>query len=475
VEAQVLYRTRPAFYKNFWLLGGFPFAFVGPNLHRAAGPHSSFTILNKNMKKQLLTLALLLSTAFSHAQSDNVGLGIVTPDASAKLDVTSTTQGMLMPRMTSAQRAAIASPALGLVVYQTDVIMGLYYYDGVFWRNLSNDQLVDASGQIIPPGTVTTFAGSGTSGSTDATGTAASFSFPSGVAIDAGGNVYVADVVNQKIRKITPAGVVTTFAGSGASGSTDATGTAASFGDPYGIAVDASGNVYVADQSNHKIRKITSAGVVTTFAGSGSQGSTDGTGTAASFNYPLGVAVDAVGNVYVADRGNNKIRKITPAGTVTTLAGNGVQGSTDATGTAASFYYPYGVAVDAGGNVYVADQSNHKIRKITPAGVVTTLAGSGSQGSTDAMGTAASFIYPLGVAVDAGGNVYVADGGNHKIRKITPTGTVTTFAGSGSIGSTDGTGTAASFYYPTGVAIGTGGNMYVADRYNHKIRKANTR
>jgi len=209
--------------------------------------------------------------------------------------------------------------------------------------------------------------------------------------VDGSGNVYVGDEVNHKIRKITSAGVVTTLAGSGSSGSADGTGTLASFNNPYGVAVDLSGNVYVADKGNFLIRKITSGGVVTTLAGSGSSGSANGTGTAASFNYPFGVAVDGSGNVYVGDYENHLIRKITSAGEVTTLAGSGSSGSANGTGTAASFSSPYDVAVDGSGNVYVADYYNHLIRKITSDGVVTTLAGSGSSGSANGTGTAASF------------------------------------------------------------------------------------
>ena len=219
--------------------------------------------------------------------------------------------------------------------------------------------------------------------------------------------------------EITPE--VTTLAGSGSQGSANGTGTAAAFYLPTDVALDGSGNMYVADYNNHLIRKITSAGVVTTFAGSGSEGSADGTGTAASFNQPVGVAVDGSGNVYVADYTNHLIRKITSAGVVTTLAGSGSQGSTNGTGTAASFYHPTGVAVDGSGNVYVGDAGNHLIRKITSAGVVTTLAGSGSLGSANGEGTAASFNYPSGVAVDGSGNVYVGDWGNHLIRKIATT------------------------------------------------------
>lgn len=250
-------------------------------------------------------------------------------------------------------------------------------------------------------------------------GTVASFNYPVGVAADASGNVYVADFGSQKIRKISPAGVVTTLAGSGAVGDVDGTGTAASFYSPHGIAVDALGNVYVAERDNNKIRKITPAGVVTTLAGSGFQGSTDANGVAATFNQPHGIAVDAAGNVYVADRSNQKIRKIIPNGDVTTLAGSGIAGAADGQGTAATFSEPVSIAVDGSGNLYVADNSNHKVRKITASGLVTTLAGSGAMGDTDGVGAAASFSHLYGVAVDAiPGYVYVADRLNHKIRKI---------------------------------------------------------
>ena len=329
-----------------------------------------------------------------------------------------------------------------------------------------------AIASLVNAQTVSTLAGSGTRGNTDATGVDASFRNPNQIAVDTSGNVYVADYNNHSIRKITPAGIVTTYAGGGSQGSANGTGASASFYYPSGVAVDGSGNVYVADGGNHKIRKISSAGTVTTLAGNGMAGDSNGTGSNASFNYPSAVAVDTLGNVYVADLGNHKIRKITSAGVVTTLAGSGSQGSANGTGASASFYSPYGLAVDTSGNVYVADSFNHKIRKITSAGVVTTLAGSGSQGSADGTGTAASFLNPNGVSVDASGNVYVADTYNLKIRKISSTGVVTTIAGSGSQGSTDGAANVASFNNPFSVAYdATTGNIYVADNGNNKIRK----
>ncbi|MBL7817665.1 MAG: T9SS type A sorting domain-containing protein [Saprospiraceae bacterium] len=351
-------------------------------------------------------------------------------------------------------------------------------YSGVavsYPRNVAITSLTPTNSGGAITGTyaaVTTLAGSGTAGSTNGTGTAASFSNPYGIAIDASDNTYISDLGNYRVRKTTSAGVVTTFAGSGTSGSTDGTGTAASFGSMGKVGIDASGNLYVADRTNAKIRKVTPAGVVTTFAGSGSAGSTDGTGTAASFNGPEGVVVDGSGTVYVADYGNHKIRKITAAGVVTTFAGSGTAGGTDRTGTAASFNGPEGIALDADGNVYVAEFLGNKIRKITPAGAVTTLAGSGTASSTDGTGTAASFNGPSGVAVDAAGLVYVIDFSGHKIRRITPAGLVTTIAGSGTAGSTNGTGTAATFNNPVSTALSTAKNYLLITEYSgNRIRK----
>jgi sugar lactone lactonase YvrE len=297
-----------------------------------------------------------------------------------------------------------------------------------------------------------------------------------GVAVDSAGNVYVADFGNNIICKVTAAGVMTTLAGAaGAFGSTDGTGAAARFSGPFGVAIDSTGNVYVADQGNSTIRKVTTAGVVTTLAGTaGTVGSADGTGSAARFGGPISVAVDSTGNVYVADRGNSTIRKVTTAGVVTTLAGTaGAFGSADGTGADARFSGPIDVAVDSAGNVYVADSNNFTIRKVTPAGVVTTLAGTaGMTGSADGTGADARFSSPTGVAVDSAGNVYVADYFSHTIRKVTAAGVVTTLAGTaGAVGSADGTGVAARFSGPIGVAVDSAGNVYVADQNNSTIRK----
>jgi sugar lactone lactonase YvrE len=330
-----------------------------------------------------------------------------------------------------------------------------------------------ASGTVNFP-FVTTFAGSlsNTFGSTDGIGTNASFRNPTGVAFDLAGTMYVADALNNRIRKIDTGGVVTTFVGS-TSGSTDGTGTNATFSVPYGITVDSAGTVYVTETANSRIRKITPAGVVTTLAGNLSNltGNTDGTGTNARFFNPTGLALDSTGNIFIADQGNHRIRRITQAGVVTTFAGS-TQGSADGTGTNASFWSPAGVAFDSVGNLYVADRGNNRIRRITSAGVVTTFAGSLSNtiGSTDGTGTNASFNLPFGVAVDSAGNVYVADQVNNRIRRITSAGVVTTIVGSSS-GSADGIATNVGFNVPTGLAVDSTGTVFVADEYNHRIRK----
>lgn len=318
------------------------------------------------------------------------------------------------------------------------------------------------SGTVAPEIRVTTLAGQvGSRGSADGTGTAASFNVPSATAVDASGNVYVADFNSCTIRKITPAGVVTTVAGQAdACGNVDATGTAARFNRPEGITVDKSGNLYVADRDNSAIRKITTAGVVTTLA--------------RNAGFLTSLVLDASGNLYGTDFYGCSIRKITSAGVVTTFAGvTSLCSYADGTGTAARFNYPSGIAMDKSGNIYVAGNDDQTIRKITPSGVVTTLAGqAGISGSADGTGPAARFNYPFGIAVDASGTVYVSENSNNTIRKITPDGVVTTLAGlAGFSGSTDGRGTVARFYSPAGLAIGPDGKMYVADGSNDTIRK----
>jgi len=264
----------------------------------------------------------------------------------------------------------------------------------------------------------------GVSGINDGTGSAARFNYPGSMAFDSAGNIYVNDFGNHTMRMITAAGAVTTLAGlAGTAGTNDGAGAAARFNGPAVLDVGPDGNVYLADFNNHTIRKVTPAGVVTTLAGlAGTAGTNDGTGIAARFNTPIGVAVDSATNVYVGDSQNHSIRKITPAGEVTTLAGRlGQPGSANGIGSAARFYYPTCAAVSTNGNLYVADGNNNTIRRITPVGTVTTLAGLARQaGSVNGTGSAARFRGPIGVAMDSAGNLYVADWNNHRITKGTP-------------------------------------------------------
>lgn len=315
-------------------------------------------------------------------------------------------------------------------------------------------------------------------GSADGTGTAASFNNPTGVAVDSSGNVYIADVNNHKIRKITSAGVVTTLAGSGSAGSTNSTGTASSFNTPYGVATDGT-NVYVADYGNHLIRQIVIAtGATTTIAGTANtSGTADGTGAAARFNNPTGLVVVGT-DLYVTDLGNNTIRKVViSTGVVTTIAGtaSATTGSADGTGTAATFGKPFGITAEGTTNLYVADSFNNTIRKIVIAtGVVTTFAGTaGAGGNADGTAGTAAFKTPTGIAL-SGANLYVADTANNCIKQIViATQAVTTVLGStsGLTGNFDAIGTNARFSAPTGLGANSG-LIYISDTTNQRIRVA---
>lgn len=301
--------------------------------------------------------------------------------------------------------------------------------------------------------------------------------------LDSGGNLYTTDTNMGVVHKITKMGVITLFAGAASvQGSADGSGSSAQFNRPHSISIDASDNLYVADTGNHTVRKISPTGVVTTLAGIGMgriYGSADGTGAAAQFTNPQGIASDTQGNMYVAETSIHIIRKISPTGIVTTLAGTpGVQGHADGTGTAAQFNWPIDIAVDAAGNLYVTDSGNSTIRKLSPSGVVTTLAGSARQYSTvDGTGAEAQFEKPEGITIDPLGNLYVTDSTAGTIRKITSSGVVTTFAGTPDFRwvaegmGADGVGAAARFQSPHGITIDRSGNLFVADSGNGSIRK----
>lgn len=319
---------------------------------------------------------------------------------------------------------------------------------------------------------VTTLAGGGNPGLVDGIGTMAKFNNPAGMVIDPSGNLYVSDHTNHVIRKITPGGIVSTFAGTGQAGFANGERLKAMFNNPYGLALDAQGNLYVGDVANHRIRKITSDGMVSTLAGR-YKGFADRPGLSAKFNHPYGVTVDSMSNVYVADSYNNRIRKITPDGDVTTLAGNGNDGFVDGEGAVAELYVPIGIVADGRGNVYVGDEGNSSIRKIDQDGHVTTLAGNGKFSFSDGVGRNAAFNAPGGIAIDGDGNLFVADYLNNCIRKVTPSGEVTKIAGNLQKGFADGPVSEAQFYYPFGIAVDATGNVYVGDHFNHRIRKIN--
>ena len=321
--------------------------------------------------------------------------------------------------------------------------------------------------------TVSTFAGTGVAGFMDGPASGAMFNNPAGVSVDGKGNVYVSDSFNDLVREISSTGNVTTIAGNQSPGLLNGTGLSTEFYAPGGQVVDAQGNLYVSDQGNNVIRKITPAGVVTTYAGTGQAGYRNGavdsahlanaSDSLARFNSPQGLCIDGSGNIFVADRGNNVIREIMPNGRTKTVAGNKVKGFIDATGAVAFFNTPSGVAIDSKGNLWVTDQGNSALREISSGGVVTTIFGSPNQ--QNLLG------YPSAITIDAQGNLYIVDESG-RIFEYTASGVLYLLAGSiNSTGLNNGVGSAALFNYPQSIAIDGSGNIYVADQYNNCIRK----
>ena len=353
--------------------------------------------------------------------------------------------------------------------------------------------IVDASGNIYTAdtnnhsirrtgsdGITSTLAGqSGKAGSNDGTGTAAHFTSPRALAATPAGWLIVADTGNHTIRRIAPDGVVTTLAGSpGVTGNTDGSGGSARFNAPRGLTVGVDGTIYVADSLNHTIRRITPDGMVSTLAGAaGVTGRADGAGRDARFLSPRGVALGPDGSLFVTDSGNHTIRRISPAGEVTTLAGQaGLPGTADGSGSAAQFRLPTGLVTDAAGQIYVADSTNQTIRRISPAGAVLTIGGmAGSAGYQDGPQEQARFRSPAGIALSPDGRIIVADSGNHALRALSPAGLVSTIAGSPrQSGSTDGAGSAALFNLPAALAQAPDGSLAVADEGNHLLRRITT-
>ena len=335
---------------------------------------------------------------------------------------------------------------------------------------------------ITPDGIISTFAGNGDGRFAGDGGSAlqAAMDFPSKVAFDASGNLYISDTFNYRVRKITPANVISTVAGNGsiAFGGDGGPGTAASLDEPIGLAIDGRGNLYIGDRLNHRVRKVAPDGTISTVAGNGND-TFDGDGgpaTAASLKAPEGVAVDAAGNLFIADRDNYRIRKVTPEGIITTFAGNGQRGFSGDGGQAqaAALNRPSDLAFDAQGDLFVADTDNQRIRVITPDGIIRTVAGNGKVGSSGdgGLATSASFRNPSAVSIDGAGNIYVADSDNERIRRINPAGVIVTIAGNGAYGLSGDGGppTKALLFDPLGVAVSPSGDVYVADTQNDRIR-----
>ena len=334
--------------------------------------------------------------------------------------------------------------------------------------------------KVDPAGVISTVAGDGMRGYGGDGGpaTAAQLGYPWGVALDGAGNLYIADTANHRIRKVDAAGVISTVAGDGTRGSGGDGDPAvdAQLNSPYGLALDGAGNLYIADTVNHRIRKVDAAGVISTVAGDGTRGyGGDGDpATAAQLSFPVGVALDAAGSLYIADNDNHRIRKVDAAGVISTVAGDGTRGfgGDGGAATAAQLSGPWGVALDGAGNLYIADIGNNRIRKVDSAGDISTVAGDGTFGYSGDGGpaTAAQLSWPRGVAADGAGNLYIADASNARIRKVDASGAISTVAGGGPVGD-DGAATAAQLYSPSGVAPDGAGNLYIADQNNARIRK----
>lgn len=336
---------------------------------------------------------------------------------------------------------------------------------------------------VISQNTVHTYAGIGFPGFTNGDTSIAAFDNPHGIVLNAAGDLFIADGGNHVIRKIATDGTVSTLAGTGQSGYVDGPAGFARFNDPYNICIDPAGNVYVSDFLNQRIRKISTAGIVSTVAGTGVAGYLDGPDSIAQFNYPRGICIDAAGNLYVSDSWNHRIRKITPGGMVSTWAGGGTSigvqslgDYVDAADTSARFYTPTEISIDANNNIFVADAFNHRIRKIDANQVVTTVAGSGMTGQMaggfqNGPGNQALFDTPAAVHVTGDGTLFVGSGPSNRVRMIDTTNYVSTFAGSGSSGFGNGVDSLATFNFPRATAFDQARNrLYVVDVYNNAIR-----
>ncbi|AYL96557.1 IPT/TIG domain-containing protein [Mucilaginibacter celer] len=332
---------------------------------------------------------------------------------------------------------------------------------------------VDAAAEVSGPvfnykqsWIVSTIAGSGAEGFADGSGTAATFHSPVGITIDDAGNLFVTDEKNGAVRKITIDGKVTTIAGNGVSGNADGKGAAASFYNPAGICADKAGNLYIADYANNLIRKIDASANVTTIAGTGAIGFTNGAGSKASFTGPTGVAINGSGELFVADFVNEAIRKIAKDLTVSTFASSLIPGVDD---HLHGFHFPEGIATDKNENIYFTDLTGYTIKKISSSGAISAIAGNGVRGIVNGQGNKAGFEEPKALTIDKDGNIYVTD--KNQIRKIDKDANVNVFAGQSSAGAVNGAALASGFNEPNGIAADKDGNIYVADTGNSLIRK----
>jgi sugar lactone lactonase YvrE len=343
---------------------------------------------------------------------------------------------------------------------------------------------IDMAIEICKSIVVTTLTGNGTRGSVDGSGGAAGTTQlygPGGIALDSAGTLYVAEADGNRIRKVAPDGSSTTLTGNGQAGFVDGTGGrdgTTELNYPGSITLDGAGNLYVADYSNNRIRRVAADGTTTTLTGNGIRGFFDGTGGAmgtTELNSPFGLALSNTGTLYVTDFGGLRIRKVAPDGTTTTLTGNGTTGSVDGTGGAngtTEFRGPAGLALDGAGNVYVAEYEGYRIRKVAPDGTTSTLTGNGMAGYADGSGGAngtTRFGNPVSAALDGDGNLYVGDEFNNRIRKVAPDGTTVTVAGDGTAGFVDGNACTARFSYPAMIVV-AGKQLYVSDYGNNRIR-----
>ena len=359
----------------------------------------------------------------------------------------------------------------------------LFYPYGVAVDGLGNVYIADSSNhrirRVSPTGIITTFAGTtfGFGGDSGAA-TSAQLGLPRGVAVDGLGNIFIADTYNHRIRRVDVAGVITTVAGGNSAGPAGDGGLAtnAQLNSPWSVAVDGGGNIFIADHLNHRIRRVDNATrIITRVAGTTSGfGGDGGAATSAKLDHPSGVAIDSAGNIFIADTWNNRIRRRDSTGVITSVAGTGTPGDGGAA-TSALLAAPFGIAVDALGNIFIADTYDHRIRRVDPIGVITTVAGTGAAGSGGDNGaaTSAQLTNPFGVAVDAPGNVYIADTSNNRIRRVDTAGVITTVAGTGATGGAGDNGPAiiAELHAPFGVAVDAVGNIFIADSLNHRIRR----